>query len=396
MANKSEFYKGKRKKKSYAFIPFVILLAVLTLVTVSFYGMQKYAVVTKDGVSVELPGLSDGSTGSGSTGKEHKTFPHIEAELVLEEADYSDAEALVDEDPEPLRAIYVAPENLNVDKLQEYQSRLKTGNALVIEMKPRSGELLFTSNSQAASAYGMSVAPERAVEIKQYIDKLKEQKIYLVAQISCLIDSAYASRSSSVSLKNAYGMNYTDEYGMWLDPYNMDVRNYIVELCRELYTLGFDEVVLADVMHPVIERDEDEAPKPQDPNMPIIPDFVYSREMSTAPGPVNGVCGFAMYVADQLQDRTGLLSIYTNTPKSLVKADKDNGQDASLFMKLYDRVYYPTDKAAYSYNFKDIEKSVLVGKAENRFVPVVINYLPNNYEDVSWVLVDKEIKKDKN
>ena len=200
MARKSEFYKGKRKKKSYAFIPFVIILAVLTLVMVSFYGMQKYAVVTKDGVSVELPILDDGSTSTDSSGKQHKTFPHIEAELVLDPADYSDVEPVIEEDPEPLRAIFVAPENLNVDKLQEYQARLKTGNALVIEMKPRTGELLFTSTSDAAAAYGMSVPPERAGEIKQYIDKLKEQDIYLVAQISCLIDTAYASRSSAVAL----------------------------------------------------------------------------------------------------------------------------------------------------------------------------------------------------
>ncbi len=394
MARKSEFYKGKRKKKSYAFVPFVIVLAILTLVMVSFYGMQKYAVVTKDGVSVELPVMSDGSSITDSSDKEKKTYSHVEAELVLDPADYSDTENVIKKDPEPLRAIFVSPENLNVDKLQEYQNRLKTGNALVIEMKPRSGELLFTSASDAANSYGMSAVPERATEVKQYIDKLKEQKIYLVAQISCLIDSSYGSRSTTVTLKTPYGASYTDKNGVWLDPYNQDVRNYVVQMCRELYALGFDEVVLADVMHPVIERDEDEKKPPADPNEPVMPDFVYSREMTTTPTPVNAVCGFAAYVADQLKDRTGLLSIYTNSPASLVKADKDNGQDATFFMKLFDRVYYPTDKAAYKYNIKDIEKSVLTGSAENRFVPVVINYLPNNFEDVSWVLIDKEIKED--
>ncbi len=34
----------------------------------------------------------------------------------------------------------------------------------------------------------------------------------------------------------------------------MSVRNYIVQLARELYDMGFDEVVLADVAHPTFSE----------------------------------------------------------------------------------------------------------------------------------------------
>ena len=61
MARVQEFYKGRRKKKNLAIIPFIVLLALVSVTLVTFYGMQKYAVITKDGVSVELPILDDGS-----------------------------------------------------------------------------------------------------------------------------------------------------------------------------------------------------------------------------------------------------------------------------------------------------------------------------------------------
>ena len=35
--------------------------------------------------------------------------------------------------------------------------------------------------------------------------------------------------------------------------------------------------------------------------------FLYSREMSTEPNPVTAICGFAVYVANEMKDRKGLL-----------------------------------------------------------------------------------------
>lgn len=394
MARKSEFYKGRRKKRNYALVPFAVALAVLALIIVSFYGMQKYAVVTKDGVSVELPILSDGSSASSGMDGGKKEFAAVDTEIVMDPPDYSRVKPAKIKEVQPLRAIFVPAENITEEKLAEYAERLKTGNALVLEMKPRSGLLMFNSQSQAALGYGMSASPEVSDRIQAQIKKLKENGTYLVAQISCCVDNAYASRSMSVALKTPYGTNYTDDAGLWLDPYSLDVRNYAVELVRELYAMGFDEVVLADVVHPVIVREEgDKSEPPKDPSGQPMPDFMYSVEMSTTPGPVNAVCGFAVYVANQLRDRDGVLSIYTNSTRSLVKADEKTGQDATLLFKLYDRVYFPTDKAAYAYNVSDVQSSVLTGNVSDRFIPVVINNLPPDKENVSWVLIDKEIEK---
>ncbi len=41
MARTSEYYRGKRKKRNRVLIPAAILLGILSLIVVLFYGMQK-------------------------------------------------------------------------------------------------------------------------------------------------------------------------------------------------------------------------------------------------------------------------------------------------------------------------------------------------------------------
>ena len=381
MARYTEFYRGRRKRRNYAFIPFVIALALVAVVVVLFYGMQKYAVITKDGVDVVLPGMEREETVLGGPDGELPVFDEVPVTLVIENPDYSGVKAVAGKDVEPLRAIFIASEDLNSDNLFSRAAQLNSGNALVLEMKPRSGYLKWTSNAKLAVDYGLMEQNELAdnwkamiLGLQQYAGE-QEKEIRLVAQISCCVDSALATRSADFALRNAAGFDIIDDTGYWLDPYNTQLRSYIVELVRELYDLGFDEVVLADVAHPVVET-----PEGQDPMQ-----FLYSKEMSTVPTPENAVCGFALYVANELADRSGGLGIYTGTRRSLVGLDEGTGQNAPLFLKVYDRVWFRTDRYEYTFNYQDIEKHVSIGSANDRFIPVVINYLPDNS---SWVYIE--------
>ena len=381
MAKYTEFYKGRRKRRNYVFIPAAILIGLLAFAVVMFYGVQKYAVITKDAVNVKLPGMEEEETIIDEQGNEVKVFDQVDAQIVFEDPDYSDIQATAGENVGPIRAIFVPAEEINKEKLEEYAARLNQGNALVLEMKPRSGRLMWTTNSSVAQNYSLNTT--NTVDVASLIAGLRELKpdIYLAAQISCCLDELFASFSTTVTLKNSYGADYRDDNGTWLDAFNINLRTYIVELCRELYAMGFDEVILADVAHPIIPEPEAGQEKQQ---------LTYTRDMSTTPSPMNAVCGFAISVADQLSDRPGLLSIYIDSAYALVRTYEANGQNAPLFMKLYDRVYLRTDKYAYSYNMTDIQPSVTIGEAKFRFVPVVENYLPENSAEVSWVLIDTE------
>lgn len=368
-----EFYKGRRKRRNYAIVPFVIVLGIAVLTVVLFYSMQQYAVITKEGITVELPLLNEEKTVVDSEGNEVKVFDPVDVTLQFDEPDYSSVKATAGSKAQGLRAIFVPADNINKEKLTEYANRLNTGNALVLEMKPRSGVLKWNSQATMAVNYGISQENEATLQLPTLITELKAKNIYLVAQLSCCLDELLASRCTSVTLRNEYGGNYTDDYGTWLDAYNTDLRNYIVQLTREMYDMGFDEVVLADVAHPVFAE-------------PVA--LTYTRQMSTQPSAVNAVCGFAMYVSDALRERSvNQLSIYIDSPQALVKA-VDNGQDARLFIKVFDRVYLRTDRFAYSYNLADLKPQITIGTGQDRLIPVMENYLFENASEMSWVLVD--------
>ena len=379
MAKNREFYRGQKKRRNYALIPFVIGLALITLIVVAFYGLQKYAVITKDGVRIVMP-WDEPEAEVDEEGHEIREFEEVETQLVFDEPDYSRITARAGRKAQPMRAIYIAAEDVNRENLLRRAEQLNSGNALVLEMKPRSGYLLWVSNTELAQAYSLSVVNELTADMPGMLQELRDyaaeqdKDIWLVAQISCCVDGLLATRTTDFALRTASGADYVDETGYWLDPYNAELRRYIVALVQELYDMGFDEVILADVMHPVPQNQESMT-------------FIYTREMSAAPSPINAICGFALYAANQLEEREDgkLLSIYLDTPRSLVRYDEGTGQNGVLFFKLYDRVYYRTDRYTYTYNYTDIEPNVTIGSAKDRFVPVVINYLPENS---SWVYIE--------
>ncbi|MBR5093731.1 MAG: hypothetical protein IK095_01420 [Oscillospiraceae bacterium] len=382
MAKEREFYRGQKRRRNYALIPFVILLALIAVLVVAFYGLQKYVVITKDGVDVVMPG-EEPETAIDAQGNEHRQFETVATDLVFDEPDYSRVVARAGKDAGPMRAIYIAAGDVTRDNLLARAEQLNSGNALILEMKPRSGYLLWKSDAEVARAYTLSVENDLTADMAGMLRQLRdyaaeaEKDLWLVAQISCCVDEILATRSAEFALRTEAGSDYSDETGYWLDPYNADLRRYLIDLVRELYDIGFDEVILADVMHPVPKTKEGETP----------PGFLYTREMSAAPSPINAICGFAKYVSDQLQDRPDgkLLSIYLDTARSLVRYDEGTGQNGVLFFKLYDRIYYRTDRYTYTYNYQDIEGNVTLGDAHDRFVPVVINYLPEN---TSWVYIE--------
>ena len=372
MARVQVFYKGRRKRRNYLFIPFVILLAIISLGMVTFYGLQKYAVINKDSVSIELPILADKNAVFDSQGHQIKSFDPVNVSVVFEEPDYSGVQAVAGAEVKPMRAIFVPYTDLNHDKLQEYVGRLNQGNALLLEMKPRSGQLMWESQAEMAVNYGISVPSETTAAVRDFLAEMEEKDIYLAAQISCCIDNLLPTRTSAYTIKNEVGMNYQDEKGLWLDAYNDAVRKYAAQMAQELFDMGFDEVVLADVAHPTLTEQVT---------------LLYTNEISTQRDTSLAVCGFAVSVARQLQDReSGALSIYCDTRPALVKPDLTTGQDARLFMKLYDRVYLRTDKSAYSYNVEDIQSNVTIGSVYDRLMPVVENYIPS--DNSSWVLID--------
>lgn len=390
MARKySEFYKGgQKKKRNYAIVPIVIILFLITLTVVLFYSAQKYAVITAEGVTVELPifGGSEvivSSSGLSAGSLDDDEIEYADAELIVEQPDYSEYDATAGKNVKSVRGIFIPYSEINAESVEKYANRLSTGNSLLLEVKTQQGYMQWYSSSPVAYTYGLNMNSQESTEtLKKIVQSCKDRDIYMVAKISVCRDDILATHASNVILRDQFGGGLYDEYGYYIDPYNDILRAYTVDIINELWDMGFDEVVLDDLVHPVIENKSDE-------NAISV---MYTKSMSADPSAVGAVCGFAVNISQQLEDRPSgkFVSAYVNSPTSLVRADKQNGQDGRFFMKVFDRVYYNTDMYAYTYNVQDIQPGVEIGNYHDRFVPVVINYLPDN---TSWILVDYDEDK---
>lgn len=127
--------------------------------------------------------------------------------------------------PEEVRGIYWTAEtarNKRAEELRTYM--LKTGiNSVVIDVKMDNGEV---------------VMPPQTI-----IDKLGQDGIYRIARLPVMRDSVYARAHPEQAIKSTSGKLWLDKTGAaWLDPAHPGVAESILNLSREAYKMGFDEI----------------------------------------------------------------------------------------------------------------------------------------------------------
>ncbi|MDO4815158.1 MAG: putative glycoside hydrolase [Bacillota bacterium] len=369
--NNSEFYPGKKQKKRRpAFIISLVVLTLLALMLLLFYGLQKYIVITNDGLHLDIPMLSDGKSHIviNDEGESVKVYDPVDIELVVGEADYENVAATAGKDLETeVKADYISAGYATADNIRNTAAAMQYGNALVIEVKPASGMLVYNSQVDFALAYGTS----GSLDLASVVSELKggEKEIYLVAEICCLNDSTVPDRYPGVSLKTSDGENYTDGSGGWIDPYSAEYRKYIVDLCKELSDMGFDEICLNGLRHPVSEGTT----------------FLYPGTSNANATPITACSGFALSITRSLKNLDANVSVRLNSETAFGSGeDAAMGQNAELFFKIFDRVYYYVDVAAAAEALESAENYVELGDVNLRFVPVCYGATP---ETACWVFM---------
>lgn len=372
MANSnSEFYPGKtQKKKRPALIISIVLLTLLALALLLFYGLQKYIVITNDGLHLDIPMLTGGTSRLevNDEGQSVKVFDPVEIQLTKTDADYSNVRASAGEDLTAIKAVYIPASQFSADRVRSEAANMQYGNALVIELKPQSGHLVYNSQVDFALAYGTAGDADLASLVKEIKDGEKE--IYLVAELCCLNDGIVPDRNPGVALKSGDMQNYSDGSGVgWIDPYSADYRKYITDLCRELSDMGFDEIALNGVKMPAAE------------GVPIVCPNTSNPDVT----PVLACSGFAMSVTRSLKSLKAAVSVRLNSDTAFANGvDELSGQNAELFFKIFDRIYYYVDAANAASAVESAEQYLELGDIDMRLVPVCYGSTP---ETESWVFM---------
>lgn len=123
-------------------------------------------------------------------------------------------------------------------------------NTMVIDVKNDYGEITWKMETDSVTEMQNGVGYIR--DIDALMKTLKEHNIYTIARIVCFKDPVFADNHSDSALKKPDGTPVTDAYGIaWVNPYDEEVWNYLVEIAQAASDAGFDEVQFDYVRFPI-------------------------------------------------------------------------------------------------------------------------------------------------
>lgn len=355
--NSKDVYRGKRSRRRLWTVLLFILAALIVAAIVLFYACQKYIVYGSDGLRVVFPILESAAPVDSETG----AHTRVDAEIVYEEPDYSGILSNAGKDLQVLQAQYITAGNITPDGLTAAAAQIKSagGNALVLQMKAPGGTLSWKSAVSEAAAYGVN----GTAELTETLQSIKAQDIYLVAVVSCCVDSLMAQRYAALALKDSTGAAYSDSSGGWLDPYNETARGYLTALCKELAAMGFDEIAFSYLQMPFADQT-----------------FAYSAQTSTTPSRTDAVMNLAQYLRKSLSSTNVRVSAICSADSILQQKSAQTGQELTPFTKLFDRICVFADSG----NLQQLRSAIAADEtfdANTRFVP----FLAEAQDSGSWV-----------
>ena len=349
-----DVYRGRRRSSSR--LPSILLILVsvgFLAFLVLFFTLPGYLVYSKDGVKLELPGMVSEETLSVEEEEPaalQETVEEAAAELKYVNPDYSSLNMANTAELGLTQSIFIPYANMNEAGLTKAVSRAREIDikGLTMELCDESGQLLWASKTDIATNYALG----GTYDLKKNVEELNSQGYRLTAVISCCINSLLVSRNPYWALQVGNGIVYSDRQGAWLDPWNRDVRQHVIDLTKELMEMGFAEVVLNHVEHP---------------NAAVL----YTRTMSEEMSREACLTNFAIAVRNGVQetiDATGarLSAMMDNAALNDTGDAIDNGQNLSYMLQVFDRVYEYTE----SYQEANLVVALHIDSTE-RFVPII-------------------------
>jgi len=118
-------------------------------------------------------------------------------------------------------------------------------NAMVIDVKETGGWLYYATDLPQARASG-AVMASPVFTLEELLPALKERGIYTIARVVVMKDNTLGQAQPELAVRNVQtGGPWADwGGGVWLDPGNPGVAEYVAAIAADLADRGFDEVQL--------------------------------------------------------------------------------------------------------------------------------------------------------
>lgn len=209
-------------------------------------------------------------------------------------------------------------------------------NSIIIDVKDYTGTISFDSENLLFKDNIGSGCKVR--DFKEFIGELHKSNIYVIARISTFQDKYLVSKRPDLAVKKeSDGTIWKDYKGVsWLDPGSKEVWNYISELGKETYAIGFDELNFDYIRFP------------SDGNMR---DIVYSFSTSTK---ADTIKEFSAYLSSIFKPLNIPISADVFGMTTTNKGDLNIGQVLENFLPYFDYVAPMVYPSHYPQNFLDL------------------------------------------
>ncbi len=164
---------------------------------------------------------------------------------------YGDEEDLpAQEEPamEQLQGYYVTVDELVKDlaAVRQKIEALPKGTAVLVDVKGTWGYFFYptTVGDTTSESFNMAV-------MEAFFADINDLGLYTIARLPAFQDYDYGRKNYSCGLAVPAGyLWYGENHCYWLNPENDQVLTYLIDICRELRSMGFDEVVFKDFCFP--------------------------------------------------------------------------------------------------------------------------------------------------
>lgn len=213
----------------------LLVIALLLAIALVFFSiwLRRFIVYTPDGAKLDFSITAQNTPSQAPT-------PPDRLDISIEFAEEGTFPPEQPVEIQRLSGYYVEPDMLKNDipGLRAKLEQLPAGTAVLLDLKSYWGYFFYSTN------LGPSSDSYILTEVDALIADLAQSDLYLIARLPALRDYEFAKSNTSCGLPTKKGYLWTDENGCyWLDPTDDGTLTHLIQIAKELRSLGFDEVV---------------------------------------------------------------------------------------------------------------------------------------------------------
>ncbi len=152
-------------------------------------------------------------------------------------------------EPLTIKGIYVSGNRAGSDQIDDLIALCKRTevNAMVIDVKSDHGHLTFSVDNNIIKQAGIIPRSVPIKDINALMAKLQENNIYPIGRIVTFKDNVIRETHPEYMVTKKNGRFYqsnepNNQKATWLNPYNKDVWEYILNIAKEAAAVGFKEI----------------------------------------------------------------------------------------------------------------------------------------------------------